>query len=60
MDRNGPCKSRGSIILCQIRKEKPSGCGVDGPRRLGGREDGGGERAERIGAEVSDEFGGRT
>ena len=24
MDRNGPCKSRGSIIMW-IRKEKPSG-----------------------------------
>ena len=42
MDRNGPCKSRGSIILW-IRKEKPSGGGVDGSRRLGGRKDGGGE-----------------
>ena len=44
MDRNanGPCKSRGSIIWW-IRKEKPSGCGVDGSRRLGGREDGGGQ-----------------
>ena len=40
MDRNGPCKSRGSIILW-IRKEEPSGGGVDGSRRLGGREDGG-------------------
>ena len=33
MDRNGPCKSRGSIILW-IRKEEPSGGGVDGSRLL--------------------------
>ena len=39
---DGPCKSRGSVILW-IRKEKPSGGGVDGSRRLGGREDGDGE-----------------
>ena len=50
MDRNGPCMSRGSIILW-IRKEEPSGGGVDGSRRLGGREDGDGKK-ERIGAEV--------
>ena len=45
MDRNGPCKSRGSIILW-IWEEEPSGGGVDGSRRLalGGREDRGGER----------------
>ena len=42
MDRVG-IKSQGSIILW-IRKEEPSGGGVDGSRRLGGREDGGGER----------------
>ena len=29
VDRNGPCMSRGSIILW-IRKEEPSGGGVDG------------------------------
>ena len=57
MDRNGPCKSRGSIIWW-IRKEKPSGCGVDGSTMdpavcLGGRE----EREDRGGG---DEFGGRT
>ena len=46
MDRNGPCMSRGSIILW-IGKEEPSGSGVDGSRRLGGREDGGGERGRR-------------
>ena len=43
VDRNGPCMSLGSIILW-IGKEEPSGGGVDGSRRLGGREDGGGER----------------
>ena len=55
VDRNGPCMSRGSIILW-IRKEEPSGGGVDGSRRrLGGREDR--ERwRERIGAEVSHVF----
>ena len=37
--------SRGSIILW-IRKEEPSGDGVDGSRRLGGREDGDGERGQ--------------
>ena len=40
---NGPCKSQGSIILW-IWKEEPSGGGVDGSRRLGGREGGDGER----------------
>ena len=45
VDRNVPCMSPGSIILW-TRKEKPSGGGVDGSRRLGGREDGGGERGQ--------------
>ena len=42
MDLNGPCMSRGSVISW-IWKEEPSGGGVDGSRRLGGREDGDGE-----------------
>ena len=42
----------GSIILW-IRKEEPSGGGVDGHRRLGGREDGDGEsREDRGGGDV--------
>ena len=43
MDRVRAGRSRGSVILW-IRKEEPSGGGVDGSRLLGGREDGGGER----------------
>ena len=47
MDRNADRVraglSRGSVILW-IRKEEPSGGGVDGSRLLGGREGGGGER----------------
>ena len=43
MDRVRAGRGRGSVILW-IRKEEPSGGGVDGSRRLGGREDGDGER----------------
>ena len=36
-------RAAGSVISW-IGKQEPSGSGVDGSRRLGGREDGGGER----------------
>ena len=45
MDRVRAGRSRGSrSVIMWIRKEEPSGGGVDGSRLLGGREDGGGER----------------
>ena len=45
MDRNGPSKSRwlGYFVGWEVVAIR-SGGGVDGSRRLGGREDGGGER----------------
>ena len=43
MDR---VRAAGSVIL-GIGKWEPSDGGVDGSRRLGGREDGGGERGRR-------------
>ena len=47
MDRNGPFKSRwlGYFVDREVGGvPEPSGSDVDGSRRLGGREDGGGER----------------
>ena len=48
-------RAAGSVISW-IGKQEPSGSGVDGSRRLGGRVDGGGERGVGRG---DDEFGGR-